>query len=418
MKKQILALSLGIMSIGAFAQKNELKAAEKAIKKNDFKSAITVLNSLNSMENSMESKYKAKFYYLKGKAFAGGQDYLNASEAFSDLMNYEKEIGKAKYTKSAAPMLNKLVADVSQKAIKLYNEDKDYKSAATNFYLTYKLSPSPKDTSFVFNAAVSSTQAKEYDTALKYYRELKDMGYTGIETQYVATNKATGAVENLGSKQQRDLMVKAGQYIKPEVKQTKSKSGDIIKNIALILNTQGKSDEAIIAMKEARAANPKDLNLLLNEADLYIKLKKMDKFGELMQEAVKLDPNNPILFYNLGVVNGNQNKFDDAIGYYKKAIELKPDYRDAYLNLGSAILNKRIAVQEEMNNNLDNNKKYEELEAKLKTIHEEALPFVKKADELKRDFDSVKNLLNIYDLLEKEAEGDALRPIYKKLRGQ
>ena len=37
---------------------------------------------------------------------------------------------------------------------------------------------------------------------------------------------------------------------------------------------------------------------------------------------------------------------------------------------------------------------------------------------LKRDFDSVKNLLNIYDLLEKEAEGDALRPIYKKLRGQ
>ena len=33
MKKQILALSFGVVSLGAFAQKAELKAAEKAIKK-------------------------------------------------------------------------------------------------------------------------------------------------------------------------------------------------------------------------------------------------------------------------------------------------------------------------------------------------------------------------------------------------
>ena len=29
----------------------------------------------------------------------------------------------------------------------------------------------------------------------------------------------------------------------------------------------------------------------------------MDKFGALMEEAIKLDPTNPTLFFNLGVVN-------------------------------------------------------------------------------------------------------------------
>ncbi len=40
MKKQIIALSLGFITIGVFAQKQELKNAEKAIKKQDYPTAI------------------------------------------------------------------------------------------------------------------------------------------------------------------------------------------------------------------------------------------------------------------------------------------------------------------------------------------------------------------------------------------
>ena len=68
---------------------------------------------------------------------------------------------------------------------------------------------------------------------------------------------------------------------------------------------------------------------------MYIKLERMDKFGELMIEAVELDPTNPVLFFNLGVVNANEDKIEAAIKFYKKAIELDPAYGDAYLNLGS-----------------------------------------------------------------------------------
>lgn len=57
MKKQILALSLGLMTIGVSAQKNELKVAEKALKKNDIATARTAIQSIESMESSMEDKY-------------------------------------------------------------------------------------------------------------------------------------------------------------------------------------------------------------------------------------------------------------------------------------------------------------------------------------------------------------------------
>jgi tetratricopeptide (TPR) repeat protein len=413
MKKQIIAISLGLMSIGMFAQKKELRTIDKAIDKSDFKTAQEGIAALEGNESAIEEKYEAWYYYLKGSAY-GKSNVEKAVEAYDKLFEIEKESGRSKYTDEAKPKLNELIQFVSEKAVNAYNNDKDYAVATKNFYLTYKLSP--KDTSFLYNAAVSASLQKDYDTSFEYYKELQDIGYTGVTTQYFAVNKETGAKENLGGKSQRDLMVKTGQYSTPTDENTESKQADIIKNLSFILIAQGKTDEAVVAIKEARKNEPKDLNLLLNEAQLYIKLEKMDKFQELMEEAVQLDPENPTLFFNLGVVNQNQNKTEEAIEYYKKAIELDPEYADAYMNLSVAILSGEQAIVEEMNKNLSNFKKYDELEKKQKALYNKALPYLEKADELGRTENTVKSLLNIYDLTgNKKAE--TLRPIYKKMRG-
>ncbi|CAL2101757.1 Tetratricopeptide repeat-containing protein [Tenacibaculum sp. 190130A14a] len=410
MKKQVLALSLGLMSLAATAQKSELKAAEKAIKKQDFNTAISTLNSIEGSVVMGDDKYKPKFYYLKGQAYAAKKDYKTAGEAFREL----QAIGDKKYAAQAGPILNKMIQEVSNDAVDLYNNKKDYSKAADKFYLTYVLSP--RDTSFAYNAAVSATQAKEYDKALGYYAELRKVGYTGIETKYVATNKATGKVENLGSEKQRDLMVKSGQYIKPGIEVSESKQASIVKNIALILKEQGKTDEAIAAFKDARASDPKDLNLILNEAQLYVEMGKMDKFGELMEEAVSLDPENPTLYYNLGVVNYNQGRMEEAKKYYEKAAELKPDYADAYMNLAVVVLDKDKNIVEEMNKNLSNFKKYDELALKQKEVYKEALPFLEKADSLNRNLDTVKTLMNLYEVLEMEEKAKEYRDLYKSMR--
>jgi tetratricopeptide (TPR) repeat protein len=414
MKNQVLALSLGLMSVMAFGQRKELRTAEKAIDNSEFASALTAINSVNAMLETMDSKYKANYYFLKAQAQAGKNNYAAAADSFNDLFEYEKEIEKERYSDDAKPMLNALVQKVSNKAIEQYNTN-DYKNAKDSFYLTYKLSP--KDTSFLFNAAISASLVKDYEASLKYYRELKKIGYTGVSTEYLAVNDETGEVENLGSKSNRDAMVRIGQYTTPTENVLESKYAEIVKNIGYILVNQGKTEEAIIALQEARSANPKDVNLILNEAQLYIKLDQMDKFGALMKEAVKLDPTNPTLFFNLGVVNAGEGKMDAAVKYYKKAIELKPDYGDAYMNLAVTMLTEEKALVEEMNKNLSNFDKYDALQEKQRVLYRTALPFLLKADGIKRTKGTVRTLLNIYDTLRMEKEADILRPIYKEMRG-
>ncbi len=415
MKTKIIALFLGLISLIAFAQKVEMKAAEKAIKKQEYGTAVFSVDAAESFLQSMDAKTKAKFYFLKGRAYMGKKQFQTAADAFGALEATEKQSGKKKYTSQAKPMRDQMLQEVFKQAADQYDA-KDYGNAAKTFYLVYKLSP--KDTTFAYNAAVSSSLSKDYDGALKYYNELLEIGYTGIQTLYFATNKETGLKENLGSKGNRDVMVKSGTYIKAVDENSESKVGDITKNVAYILKQQGKTEEALIAIEKARKMFPQDLNLILTQADIYFEQGKTEEFGKLMEEAVQQDPNNPQLYFNLGVINAEQGNVEKATEYYKKAVEIKTDYADAYMNLAVAILDEEKAIVDEMNKNLSDFDKYDELQAKQKDLYKRALPYLEKADEFGRSLNTVQTLMNIYATLEMTEKEQEYAALYKKMRDE
>ena len=413
MKTKVFALVLGLITISTFAQKNELKTADKAIKIQDYSAAMTAVTAAESLLSKMDDKSKAKFYFLKAQAYFGKKDYQTAANTFEKLFSLEDQIGKKRYTELARTIQSKMVQDVYQQASDQYAA-KDYKNAANNFYLSYMLSP--LDTVFIYNSAVSFSLAKEYESSLKYYKELKDIGYTGITTLYFATSKDSGLKENLGTKGNRDLQVKLGLYKDPVNEQTESKTGDIIKNVAYILKTQGKTEEAIKAVEEAREIYPKDINLILTQADIYFQLKDMKKYSDLIELALNIDPTNPQLFFNLGVISFNDGKVEEAKKNYEKAIELKEDYGDAYLNLAVVIMNQEKAIVDEMNNNLSDFDKYDELLEKQRGVHREALPYLEKADKYSRSINTVQFLMNIYQTLEMDEEATKFTDLYKQMR--
>ena len=91
----------------SFAQKTEIKGADKALKSNNFASAKTFIKSAESMKSSMDSKTLAKYYFLKGKAFyANGtgtnDDVQVALESFKQLIKVEKETGKKTYCRTGS----------------------------------------------------------------------------------------------------------------------------------------------------------------------------------------------------------------------------------------------------------------------------------------------------------------------------
>jgi uncharacterized protein YdeI (BOF family) len=64
MKKQIVIALTLLVSSFSFAQKNELKAAEKAIKSGNYADAKAAVNSAESLIASADDKTKAQFYFL------------------------------------------------------------------------------------------------------------------------------------------------------------------------------------------------------------------------------------------------------------------------------------------------------------------------------------------------------------------
>jgi len=425
MKKQFFIVLMLFAAFTVVGQKNELKAADRALKKGDLATAKTSIDQAASLIANADAKLKAKFYFLKGKTYAeiakkqpnlAKNAYDTAAKSLTDLLDFEKKTGKKTYSQEAAPIFNTVIADLRNIAVTDYKA-KNYANAAHNFNKIYELSP--RDTFMLDNAANSAYLAKDFKVALNYYLKLNKLEYKGVSTTYQAKNTESGKYESFGTKNQRDLMLKTGKYSDSKDKISKSRETAIIKNIAYLYGQLGETQKGLEALKKARAVDPDDYNLLLAEADLQIKLGNRKRFGELMSEAIRKNPKEPVLYFNLGVINSQQNKDSLAINNYKKAIELDPNYFDAYLNLANIYRKAETGIIEQMNKSLSDFDKYDKLKAKLSHVYKKVLPFYEKAHQLKGDDISViQTLMGVYENLEMDAKYKELKVVYDKLRSK
>lgn len=394
MKKQIVVALALVIGAFSFAQKKELKAVEKAIKGNNFAEAKSVLAQIEPLIGAADAKTKGKYHFLKGKAlYANG---AGTNDDFDGAMDNFDKAGSA-YTAE----INDVKASMLQSILTKANsslENKDYTSSSKGFEYAYKLAP--KDTMYLYFAASTAVNGQDYDTALGMYEELKRLGYTGIAEEFYAFNKELGKEELFGGKQLRDLSVKAGTHVKPEDRMTDSKRSEIVKNIALIFISQDKNEMAIEAMKDARAENPEDLNLLLAEANVHYKMGHIDSFKELMQEATEMNPTDPELQFNLGVLSFESGDKESAKTYYQKAIDLDPNYINAQINMAALILDGEQDIVDEMNNlgtSAADDRKYDELKEMRQQVYKDAIPYLTSALETEpKNLQAAKTLMNIY----------------------
>ena len=189
---------------------------------------------------------------------------------------------------------------------------------------------------------------------------------------------------------------------------SESKKPEIAKNVALIYVSKGEDEKALSAMKDARAESPDDVNLLLSEANVHYKMGNIAQFKNLLVEATKMDPNNPELQYNLGVIAAESEQPAEARAYYEKCISLDPSYINAYINLSALILAKEEPIIKEMNG-LGSSKKddlrYDELRLKRQDLYKDAVPFLTKAMEIDdKNISAAKTLMNIYSILGETAK--------------
>lgn len=397
MKKQLLVAGMVIITATSFGQKKELKKADKAIKSGNFTEALAQLDVAETFLDGAEDVMKSQFFAAKGEALAGQAkgDFAvmkKASEAFAKAL----ELGGN--TKRVQTGIASLRTALINDAIKDQN-NKNFTVAAEKLFASYTIS---KDASDLYFAASNAVNGKDYKSALSHYQTLLDIGYTGEKDIYVATDKDTKEEKVFSSKNERDLMIKSGQFIKPEKRKEASRRGEILRNMTLIYVEQGEQDKALKLMKDARKANPNDVSLIRTEANMAFKMGDMEKYSSLMQEVIATDPNNPELYFNIGVSASKIGDTEKAMSYYKKAIELNPNYADPLVNIAILILDSEKGIVEEMNslgNSRADNARYEVLTKTRNNMYKEAVPYLEKAIEARSGQDNtnlMKTLMNIY----------------------
>ena len=79
------------------------------------------------------------------------------------------------------------------------------------------------------------------------------------------------------------------------------------------------------------------------QIDELISLYNQDRFQEVLSKVkplIGLFPKVIFLFNIQGASNAALQKYDEAIANYKQAIKIKPDYAEAYSNMGNALQDK------------------------------------------------------------------------------
>ena len=442
MKKVFLITALSVFSISAVsAQKDELKSLKKIysrdeVSANDATEYKGVVQKLKSVAVEEVDKLYAAFYEANTpmvEIAALGQtatpqamlalispSKISAyASAASDVLAYEQKQGKKlltdqinqRYQVSKSLLLNYVVS--------LGNEQK-FTDCSTVLYAMYTLDKS--DPEKLYYAANYAVNAKDYDMALKYYDELKQINYSGEGMAYYATSVLNNKEEYFNSKSERDKFVSLKTYINPRDEKVPSKRGEIYRNIALILVEKGKIEEAKTAIKDARKTNPDDTSLIISEANLYLQTKDFQTYKTLVKESLANDPNNKDLIFNLGVIAYNNKDLVEAENHYKRVIEIDPSYSNAYLNMAILKLDGEKELVEKMNklgSSDADNKKYEVLRKQREDMFKSAVPFLVKTVELKPDnVDAVRTLYNVYRTLDMESEAKTLKARLKELEGK
>lgn len=402
--KIFILIALGVSTMG-LAQKDEIKDAEKALKNGDVATAKTAVEAALATIGSADDKLQAQYYAVRGNVYSDlakkgdASAFQPAIDAYKKTIEVEKASGRSKYTSVAQEKLNQITADLVNAAVEDNNNQK-FSEAAEKLYMSYKLSP--VDTIYLYYAASSAVNGQNYEKALDYYNELKELGYEGSGVTYTAVNVETGETETM-DKSTRDLYVKAGTHKDPKEEAEPSKKPEIVKNIALIYQQLGENDKALAAYADARVENPGDVQLVLGEANLHYSLGDKEKFKQLMAEASEMAPDNPDLLYNIGVINMEQGNLEEARDAYKKALAIDPGYINALLNLSTTFVNEGNGLIDEMNalgSTRADIAKYDELKAQKDSLFKEGAAVLEEALKTNPDNQSVlTQLKNIYGAL-------------------
>ncbi len=160
-------------------------------------------------------------------------------------------------------------------------------------------------------------------------------------------------------------------------------------------------DKAIKILNDGLKLYPNDSDILLTLSNAYIGANRTTEAIEPFKKGVIAEPENKYYRYNYGVLLLGIDDFAGAEQQFKKAIEIDPDYENAIYNLGVTY----IKWGNYLNKKADEEGK---LSDEYKTKYQDALPYLERAVQMKEATSQTWEFLGrVYSVLGMNDKADA-----------
>jgi tetratricopeptide (TPR) repeat protein len=351
-KSLLLAFCL-LVSFASFAQKSEVNKGKASYNKfNEVKaigSSALGIKDLEAAKTALEKAsvhaktkdlsetwtYLALVYADLAVADSTHQEEYTAKtlEALEKAKTFEGHEAQAENLEVVARMLAQSELTNGVKAF----EKQDFKAAYDSF--SKGLEYLPGDTLFSYYAGLSAINGQDYPNAVKMYKSiLKHDDFSTLSQIYL--------------------------------------------DLSRLYMMENDTLSAIKYAEEGSQKFPDVADLATQNIELNLQAGNEEKVITDIEKEIAKNPNNKHLHYYLGIAYGASDNDEKAEEAYKKAIQLDPEYSDAYINLGGLMLNRGIKVFREASNLPTNQQEqYNKELVRGNELIDQALPFLTKATE-------------------------------------
>lgn len=352
MKRIGFVLSLVAISATAMAQGSKVTSASTSIKYGQLDKAKEAIEEALLNE---KTKDQAKTWMVRGDVYKAIAETPNP--AMKGLCETPTTIALQSYKKAMELDVKGSLRKQILNTLKFMSLSQTFLKAAYDFYekedfvncldcfeqslsVDTLIGSTAIDTATIFNAGIVAEKIKNYNKAIYYYNKSIDLRYNGAS---------------------------------------------VFVNLANIYKTQGDTVGYLAQLERGMKLFPEESNPLLVELiNHYIGLNQSEKALDYLQKAIEKEGNNPSFYFAQGSLLDKLEKQAEAKVSYEKALEIDPNYFDAWLNLGVQVFNKAVEMSKAANDIPANKPK--EYDAAIAAAFEQmnlAVPYFEKAYSIK-----------------------------------
>ena len=269
----------------------------------------------------------------------------------------------------------------------------------------------------LFNNAIEEYNAGDYKSSLKHYAAIFEIIPFDTENQLKRGNitKETILYNSFFSSKKMKDNVKSKELLQ-ELIDINFNDPAIFVHMSNIFIEEGQTDKALEYLALGRESFEEDQGLINTEINLYIQLGRTSELIGKLGEAIALDEENELLYFNRGTIYDQEGDIDNAEKDYLTALTLNPSAFGANYNLGALYFNQGVETKNKASDT-DNNSLYKKLNKEADAVFAKALPYLETAHELNaEDKNTLLSLKQLYYLNSDYKKSEEMKKLIAELK--